>query len=101
MADIGSARAGYLAIMLRRTTHRSRWLIFEEGCTIRIWMERSPSLAEWEDMLETLQAYLPHANKVVLEGRAWESESGRAVVRALQDELPEAGVRLAVRALIG
>jgi hypothetical protein len=82
--------------------HRSpRWLIFEEGCTIRIWMERSPSLSEWEDLLETLQAYLPRANKVALEGRGWESESGRAVVRVLEDELPDAGVRLAVRALVG
>ena len=64
-------------------------------------MERPPSLAEWEDLLETLQAYLPRANKVVLEGRGWESESGRAVVRVLEDELSEAGVRLAVRALVG
>jgi len=88
--------------MLRRTTHRTRrWLLFEEGCSIRIWIERPPSLAEWEDLLETLQAYLPRANKVVLEGRGWESESGRAVVRVLEDELQEAGVRLAVRALVG
>lgn len=101
-ADIGSARAGYPPGMLRRTTHRTRrWLLFEEGCSIRIWIERPPSLAEWEDLLETLQAYLPRANKVVLEGRGWESESGRAVVRVLEDELQEAGVRLAVRALVG
>ena len=88
--------------MLRTRTHRTRrWLIFEEGCSVRIWIERPPSLAGWEDLLETLQAYLPRVNKVVLEGRGWESESGHAIVRALEDELPDAGVRVAVRALVG
>jgi hypothetical protein len=87
--------------MLNITSPRKpAWLLFEEGCSVRIWLERTPSLAGWEEMLDAIQAYLPQANKVVLEGRGWETEAGRAMVRALEDELEPAGVTLAARALV-
>ena len=85
--------------MFRRDPRR--WLIFEEGTTVRVWLRRNPSLAEWEGILEALQAYLPRARKVVLEGPGWESTSGQAVVRVLEEELPVADVQLVVRALVG
>jgi hypothetical protein len=85
--------------MFRRDPRR--WLIFEEGTTVRVWLRRTPSLAEWEGILEALHAYLPRARKVALEGPGWESTSGRAVVQVLEEELPEADVQLVVRALVG
>jgi hypothetical protein len=87
--------------MLNLTTSRKPgWLLFEEGCSVRIWLERTPSLADWEDILDAIQAYLPRANKVVLEGRGWESNAGRAIVRALDEELEPIGVTVAARALV-
>ena len=87
--------------MFGHTTHRRpRWLLFEEGCSVRIWADRAPSLADWEDILETLQAYLPRANKVVLDGRGWETEAGCAIAVALEEELAPAGVRVVTRALV-
>jgi hypothetical protein len=87
--------------MLNITSPRKpSWLLFEEGCSVRIWLERTPSLASWEEMLDAIQAYLPQANKVVLQGRGWETEAGRAIVRALEDELQPAGVTVAARALV-
>ena len=87
--------------MLNITSPRQpSWLLFEEGCSVRVWLARAPSLGGWEDMLGAVQAYLPQANKVVLEGRGWETEAGRTMVRALEDELEPAGVTITARALV-
>jgi hypothetical protein len=42
------------------TSRKPGWLLFEEGCSVRIWLERTPSLAGWEDILTvTLEAPIP------------------------------------------
>jgi hypothetical protein len=87
--------------MLNLTSPRKpSWLLFEEGCSVRIWLDRTPSLAGWEDLLDVIQAYLPRANKVVLEGRGWETGAGRAIMHALEEELRPAGITVAARVLV-
>jgi hypothetical protein len=82
------------------STRKPSWLLFEEGCSVRIWLDRTPSLAGWEDLLDAIQAYLPRANKVVLEGRGWETEAGHAIMHALEEELKPAGIMVAARVLV-
>jgi hypothetical protein len=71
---------------------RPRWIVVPEDGTVHVRIEGTPTLEEWDELLDTLHAHVLEADVVVLSGRGWSSRFAREMAEVLADVLADQGI---------
>ena len=70
----------------------ANWIVAPEQRTIHVWLERPPSVVEWDEIETVLAGYVDTADRVELGGPGWSTARSRRMADILAGELETRGL---------